>query len=379
MKTFSIIGVLVFLRLFHSGNNTKTDTFRPGEDWKDNSGISINAHGGGITYSDGKYWWFGEHKIGGEAGNHAMVGVHCYSSENLYSWKDEGIALKVIRNQPGHDIQEGCVIERPKVIYNKKSGKFVMWFHLEGTGSSYSTAKSGVAISDHIAGPYKYLYSLRSCPGSWPVNAAFLKDRPVDKTALRIKYSGGSVNKHPDSLNLVKRDFETGQMERDMTLFVDEDGKAYHIFSSKENSTLHIAELTDDYTNHSGKYARVFPGRFNEAPAIFKRNGKYFLISSNCNGWNPTDARSAVASSIMGPWEELGNPCRGRDSALTFHSQGTCILPVQGKTDAFIFMADRWNPANAIDGRYIWLPVNFENDKPVLKWLDTWALSYFKK
>jgi len=35
-------------------------------------------------------------------------------------------------------------------------------------------------------------------------------------------------------------------MAREMTLFVDDDGKAYHIYSSEENSTTHISLLTDD-------------------------------------------------------------------------------------------------------------------------------------
>lgn len=32
----------------------------------------------------------------------------------------------------------------------------------------------------------------------------------------------------------VRRDFEGGQMSRDMTVYVDEDKKAYHIFASEE-------------------------------------------------------------------------------------------------------------------------------------------------
>jgi beta-glucanase (GH16 family) len=52
-------------------------------------------------------------------------------------------------------------------------------------------------------------------------------------------------------------------------------------------------------------------------------------------------------------------------------------LPVQGKKDAFIFMADRWTPRHPIDARYIWLPVQFENGLPVLKWQDKWDLSVF--
>ena len=67
-------------------------------------------------------------------------------------------------------------------------------------------------------------------------------------------------------------------MARDMNLFVDDDGKAYHIYASEDNSTLHISELTDDYTACSGNYARFFVGRFMEAPAMFKKDGKYCRI-----------------------------------------------------------------------------------------------------
>lgn len=48
-----------------------------------------------------------------------------------------------------------------------------------------------------------------------------------------------------------------------------------------------------------------------------------------------------------------------------------------GKKDAFIFMTDRWTPNHPIDGRYVWLPVRFENGLPVLEWSDRWDLSVF--
>ena len=46
---------------------------------------------------------------------------------------------------------------------------------------------------------------------------------------------------------IVKRDLDGGQMSRDMTLYVDEDGKAYHITLPKKTSHSKIAELSDDY------------------------------------------------------------------------------------------------------------------------------------
>jgi Glycosyl hydrolases family 43 len=169
-----------------------------------------------------------------------------------------------------------------------------------------------------------------------------------------------------------------GQVSRDMTLFQDEDGTAYQICASEDHQVTHIDKLTDDYLGTSGKYIWAFRWT-SEAPAIFKRNGKYYYIGSGCSGWAPNAAVSAVADSMNGPWKALGNPCRGtpEQNRKTFGSQSTYVLPVAGKPDALIFMADRCRPGNAIDGRYVWLPIQFENDKPVFKWMPEWDLSFF--
>lgn len=345
-----------------AGKDAKVKSFRPGQVWPDNNGVHINAHGGGLLKAGGVWYWFGEHKIEGTAGNSAQVGVHCYSSRDLYNWKDEGIALQVVTADPKHDITRGCILERPKVIYNKRTKKYVMWFHLEPKGMGYSGALSGIAVSDRVTGPYAYVRAVRPNAGFWPANV------PAEQR-------NEAVQGDADPLKLLKRDFKKGQMARDMTLFVDDDGTAYHIYASEENATLQISRLTDDYLGYSGEYVRAFPGRSMEAPAIFKKDGKYYLIMSGCTGWSPNAARSAVAESVFGPWKELGNPCRGKDAGKTFYSQSTYILPV-GK-DRFIFMADRWTPENAIGGRYIWLPLEFEGENPVLRWQDEWDLSWF--
>jgi hypothetical protein len=138
--------------------------FEPGKIWPDNQGVHINAHGGGILFHEGTYYWFGEHKIEGDAGNTAQVGVHVYASNDLYNWRDEGIALKVSEN-PENDITKGSIIERPKVIYNAKTKKFVMWFHLELKGKKYSAARSGVAVAEKVTGPYTFLNSFRQVYG----------------------------------------------------------------------------------------------------------------------------------------------------------------------------------------------------------------------
>lgn len=311
-----------------------SSALRQGGIWPDDKGIHINAHGGGILHHEGTYYWYGEHKIEGGAGNVAHVGVHCYSSSDLRNWKNEGIALQV-SDDPESDIVKGCILERPKVIYNAKTDKFVMWFHLELKGKGYSAARSGVAVADQATGPFTFVESFR-----------------------------------PDE-----------SMARDMTLFVDDDGKGYHLYASEGNRTLHISLLTDDYLKPSGTFIRAFEERSMEAPAICKRDGKYYLIASGCTGWAPNAARSAVADDIMGPWKELGNPCVGINPGnglgpdKTFGGQSTFILKVGGEEDAYIAMFDIWCPGNAIDGRYVWLPIQFDDAGFKVQWMDKWDFS----
>jgi len=373
-----LISVFLVLNNSSCNDNHKIEEythFYPGEIWNDDNHEHINAHGGGILFHDGKYYWFGEHKS--ETSNAAYVGVTCYSSTDLYNWKFERVALPVDTDSVKSDIVEGSIIERPKVIYNKKTKTFVMFFHLELKGNGYDAARVGIATSHTVTGPYKYQYSQRPNAGFWPLNMTeeqkanteIVEDFPEwwTKRWLQAVVDG----------MFVRRDFEGGQMSRDMTLFVDDDEKAYHIYSSEENLTLHLAELTDDYQSYTGRYIRIAPAGHNEAPAVFRKGDKYFMITSGCTGWEPNAARLFSAESLWGPWIEHPNPCIGHSSELTFYSQSTFVLQIQGKNDAFIFMGDRWNPNKPIDGRYVWLPIFFNNGLPVLQWAEKWNLEVF--
>lgn len=304
--------------------------FRPGALWLDTDGTPINAHGAGFLHRDGTYYWFGEFKTAGPGGNAANVGVSVYSSHDLYHWKNEGIALKV-SDDPASDIVKGSIIERPKVLYNARTRTYVMWFHLELKGKGYSAARAGVATSKTPTGPYTF-----------------------------------------------RRDFRPdGEMSRDMTLFQDDDDKAYLITTSENNQTQHVSQLTDDYLDTTGHYTRILAHKALEGEAIFKVNGHYFYVGSHTTGWAPNPAFSAVAESITGPWRELGNPCRGEGADLTFGAQSTYVLPVAGRPGSFIFIADRWNPRNAIDGRYVWLPVQLTPDAFTVTWRPEWDLHIF--
>jgi len=323
---------LIPWRLYAASINQEPEkylSFIPSRIWNDTDGKPIEAHGGGMFYKNGTYYWFGEHGTPGRT----KVGVMCYSSKDLYNWKNEGVALPLVYDDPNHDLSLDCALERPKVIYNAVIKKYVMWFHLELKGQGYDAARSGVAVSNDVTGPYTFIRSFRP-------------------------------NK---------------SMARDMTLFVDVDGKAYQFYASEDNQTMHVSLLSDDYLGPAGQFKRIFIGRFMEAPAVFKHQGWYYFIGSGCTAYAPNTARSAVAASIWGPWKELGNPCVGKNADKTFLSQSTFVFPVTNKSGAFIFMADQWNVYENKGPRYVWLPIHFEEGRIVIRWADEWDMSVFDR
>ena len=300
----------------------KNDAFRPKEIWKDTEGNAINAHGGGIMYHKGTYYWYGEYKVGKtilpswatwECYRTDVTGVSCYSSKDLLNWKFEGLALKAVPDDPNHDLHPSKVCERPKVIYNKKTKKFVMWIHAES--ADYSMAAAGVAVSDRPEGPFEYI-------GSFRPNETMSRDQ-----------------------------------------------------------TLHINRLTDDYLRPDGTYVRRFVDKAREAPAVFKYDGKYYMLSSGCTGWDPNQAELAVADSIMGEWTVLGNPCTGIDADKTFYGQSTYVIPVNAKKGQFIACFDMWKKKDLADSRYIWLPLKIDKStgKMSIPWMPSWTLKDLKK
>mgnify|MGYP002285232633 CR=1 FL=1 len=350
----------------------------PGQEWPDRKGEHINAHGGGLLFHEGKYYWYGENRPA--RGFTTEVGVEVYSSSDLMNWEDEGVALAV-SEESGHDIERGCIMERPKVVRNPKTGKFVMLFHLELKGKGYAAARVGFAESDSPVGPFRFIRSLRPNAGKWPTDFS-RRDIRKAKKLEEADYKEWWTPEWREAIReglLLARDVPGGQMSRDMTVYVDDDGKAYHIYSAEENLTLNLAELTDDYLDYTGRYVRIAPGGQNEAPTIFKRDGVYWMITSGCTGWAPNEARMFKAASLWGPWEQLPSPFVGKDAKKSFHTQGTYIFKVEGTEDGFVFMADRWNPQSLKNSRHIWLPIDFEADgTPVIRWVDSWSPKEWK-
>jgi hypothetical protein len=317
---------------------------RPGEVWLDTSGKPIQAHGGGVLAHGGVYYWYGEDKT---LGNGNKTGVSCYSSRDLLNWKRESLALP--KDAMPEEFRDNGICERPKVIYNPETKKYVMWMHLDDR--RYAISSAGVAISDNPTGPFQFLRSFRP-----------------------IKYDFGFTE------NDRTRQAELGSTFRDMNLFVDDDGRAYVFYAAEGNPTMYVVRLRADFSGIEappveGKtWERILVGQSREGPAPFKHNGTYYLITSGTTGWDPNPASYAVAPNILGPWTRKPNPCVGEGRETTFGSQSTFVLPAPGRpAGEFIYMGDRWLRNNLANSRYVWLPFRIEQDGSfALAWRDQW-------
>lgn len=349
----------------------KLQNFNPGQLWPDHHGEHISAHGGGLLFHEGTYYWYGEDNTDGYL-NH--VGVSCYSSTDLYNWKNEGTVLKQEDMPEELQGKNDGRVERPKVIYNAKTKKFVMWMHAERAGYAFSSA--GVAISDRPVGPFTFLFY----------------DRPV----LFEPESG--FDEHTNEMEL-------GNSFRDMHIFVDDqdlnhDGvnDAYVFYASEGNWTMYIVRLNDAYTwidlpesadrvrpqcteEHLGNvWSRQFIRKMREAPTPFKYKNKYYLITSACTGWEPNQAEYAVADQPLGDYQTMGDPCVGDDEHTTFQSQSNFVLPIDEENGKYIYIGDRWKPDQLGESSYVWLPLFIDQDgKITIKWYDQWNLDFLKK
>ena len=84
--------VLIMLSLFSLHAQTHVN----GQLWPDTDGKHINAHGGNIIKFGDTYYWYGEHRP--YTGFTTERGISVYSSKDMKTWKNEGIALAVSRD-----------------------------------------------------------------------------------------------------------------------------------------------------------------------------------------------------------------------------------------------------------------------------------------
>lgn len=340
---FSALVIFLAIPIVSLSQLIKQTEIFPGQEWPDDKGVHINAHSGGILFFNGVYYWHGEYKIPGRAEKDtADGGITCYTSTDLINWHNAGVVLSVDYNNLKSDIAYGCIFERPKVVFNEKTRKFIAYFKLFPRGEGYTTAYVGVATANSPLGPFTYSHKFLAC---------------------------GSVNGSGD-----------------FAMFKDDDGSLYHLTVQKPVRDIYIAKMSNDYLLPETNYKILKDIQVStEAPAMVKRNGVYHLFGSASAGWAPTAPRYYTSKDLMGPWQVQANPLKGNNpienlgAEKTYGGQSTFIFPVQGKKDAYVIMMDVWKPEKASEGRYIWLPLIFNNNKLSIKWMDKWNMGIFKK
>lgn len=349
--------------------------------WFDASGKPIQAHGGSIFYENETYYWYGENKEHTTGGNGVWHwGVRCYSSRDLYNWRDEGLIIPPDEEHSDSPLHPSAMMDRPHIIYNRRTKKYVCWLKIMQRGGEQTET---VLTADRLLGPYT-----------------------IVRTGLR----------------------PLGMSAGDFDLAVAEDGKAYYFFERVHSETV-CADLTDDYTNVTGFYSTHFPHPYppyvREATAHFVRNHKHYLITSGTTGYMPNPSEVAVADTWHGPYAVQGDPCVNDGSQTTFHSQISSVFKVPGKKDLYIACADRWVPnglhipydyyregfeymftdrrteipslaekygiseadaaltfsdmtRDTSIAQYIWLPLRFEGDRVRIDWRDEWTIEEYE-
>lgn len=339
---------------------------RPGERWYDTEGKPIQAHGGSIVTVDDTFYWYGENKERSQHDNGIWHwGVRCYSSTNLYDWKDEGLIVPPDEDDANSPLHPEQFMDRPHIVQNPRTGKFVCWIkNMRGRFQ-----RSSVLVADHVLGPYE----------------------------------------------LLRRNFmPLGMSAGDFDLVVEPtDGKGYYIFE-RVHSEMIVADLTPDLTDVTGYYSTHFhqpqPPFVREAPSHFRRNRKHYLVTSGTTGYYPNPSELAVAPSYHGPWTVLGNPHPTDESRTSFHAQISSVFRHPHKRDLYIALGDRWLPhytddstaaielftdhfspdnpdhlapmpelteIDTTDARYVWLPFRFDGDMGYLDWRDEWFIEEF--
>lgn len=297
----------------------RAQVIRPGEPWLDNRGQQIQAHGGGMFLWKGIYYWFGEDRSPSNDPDKRFVA--CYSSKDLVHWT---FRRQVVAWTDPENLGPHWVLERPKVFHNPRTGKFVLYAHLDD--AHYKVARVAVAVSDRIDGDYHYVKSFR----------------PLDRES------------------------------RDIGQFVDDDGAAYLIFESRPTKGFFIAKLSEDYLSVVQQVALV------EAPleggALVHFHGLYYAIGSHMTGWRPNPNVYATSPTLSGPWSSFRDIAPPETN--TYNSQSTMLLKVVGsKQTAVIFMADQWRPQQLWDSRYLWMPVEIGDGALYLPPPHNWTIN----
>jgi hypothetical protein len=308
----------------------QTVTINNIEPRRDVTGEIIDAHGGCLQYFNGRFYLYGT----AYGTNENSLALNCpfrvYSSPDLEKWTYEGELLKE---------QPTGVYTRPSVVFNPRTHKYVLWYNWFPKLWDGQTA---VAISDTPVGPFTIVNPKAHVSGSRP---------------------------------------------GDGSLFADEDGTGYYIYTAiGDGYAVRVERLTPDYLDTVGKTSRILAVG-GEAPVFFRQNKYYYALCGPLCPDCPEGSLVQVftAPSPLGPFHVRSVINRRPDNgAANMPVQQTWVakLPMSGGT-AFIWMGDRWGSSpdgvKGHDGQFWSAPLEFSPDgdirpiKNIQRWDITWA------
>lgn len=350
-------------------------SIKPGQVWLDTEGKPIQAHGFSVFYKDGLYYWYGENKeFTKPSGTIWHWGVRCYTSNDLYNWEDQGLIIPPEPDDLQSPLHPTYSMDRPHIIYCEKTKKYVAWLKI--MTSCYSQFMC-IMQADNFMGPYEF----------------------VHKSYHPLKMDSG-----------------------DFALHVDQATNIAYIIFERPHFELVTATLNSDYTGVTGEYTQNFQGLIppytREAPTYFEKDGIRYLYTSGTTGFFPNPSKVAMFKDFHSKYIDLGDPHIDDETNTSFNSQITCVLKIPDK-DLYIACADRWLPdkktaelsdqmqaefqrsfkhykpdlsprENTVlpgkvlshdedtrNSTYVWLPIEWEGEKPMIRWIDEWRLEDF--
>lgn len=288
------------------------------------AGDAVDAHDGEIAQFDGVYYLYGtSYDCGFEWGNKGapFCGFKVYSSEDLVNWTDRGYlfdAQTPVWQSRCDGKTYGCF--RPHVLFNKRNNNYVLWINVYDnvTGYRVFTSKSPVGPFKEVAEP----------------KVAVNRDKPA----------GGLNNGDHDT-------------------FVDDDGTGYLAYTDwRTKGTIVIERLSADYLTGTGECVKMVTPGSTEAPALFKRKGRYYVTYSdpNCGYCSGTGTSYRTAAHPLGPWSEgisiSPNSCGGQPSFVS-------TIKINSD-NIYLYGSDLWNNAakNEALANYYWAPLEFDTE-----------------
>ncbi|MFI6077303.1 family 43 glycosylhydrolase [Actinoplanes sp. NPDC051343] len=283
-------------------------------------GNAVDAHDGEISVFGGTYYLYGTAYDCGyqwQGGGTPFCGFKVYSSPDLVHWADRGYLFDPTTSTwqtRCNGNTYGCF--RPHVVYNAATARYVLWVNVYDNSVGYRVFTATSPI-----GPFT--------------------EQAVPTLAVNNSAPAGGLN------------------NGDHSLFVDDDGTAYLAYTDwRSSGDIVVERLDTGYLTGTGAFVRLHQSA-TEAPAMFKRNGVYYLTYSdpNCGYCGGTGTSYKTAAAPLGNWSAgtklTTDSCGGQPAFVS-------AIPTSAGT-TYLYASDLWNngATNEALANYFWTPLSF--------------------